>query len=285
MSVASALAGGDALDGCLVFASAPRSELAEANLSRFRALAPHAEVVDLDKDAPLTAGIALARALACWHADGRIRDAMVDITTFRREELLMLLAILRGLGIEKGGAGEIAYVGAGDMGKQLSGSVKGFRSVIGYPGAMIPRAPTMLVVLLGFELRRAESIIENYEPDQILLGVGGPESSVSRKLQATNNGFFEQLRDRYAALTRTFEFSAIDAVTAAADLQAAIEDAAGKNVVLAPLNTKLSTLGAGLYALRHPEVQICYATVEGYNEAEYSSPGTGVYVTPLGQLL
>jgi len=285
LSVASTMANAGVLAGGLVFASSVRSVLAEANLARFSALVPDADVVQLDKEDPLGTGSALAGALTQAHAAGWLGDAVFDITTFRREELLMLLAILRGLGLTPTVSGEVVYVGAGAMGKPLSGAVKGFRSVMGYAGAMVPRSPTLLVVLLGFELQRAQSIIENYEPDQILLGVGGPKTSVSAELHATNKGFFDQLRVRYAALTETFEFSATDATAAALELQTAIGDAAGRNVILAPLNTKLSTLGAGLYALKNPSVQICYASVESYNESEYSSAGSGVYVSPLGELL
>jgi hypothetical protein len=56
------------------------------------------------------------------------------------------------------------------------------------------------------------------------------------------------------------------------------------NIVIAPLHTKLSTIGVGLYALEHTEAQVCYAPVEEYNETAYSAPGRDIYTIPLASL-
>ena len=47
---------------------------------------------------------------------------------------------------------------------------------------------------------------------------------------------------------------------------------------------KLSTLGAGRYALSHSSTQICYAAVDEYNVAAYSAPGSFIFVMPLAPL-
>jgi hypothetical protein len=70
-----------------------------------------------------------------------------------------------------------------------------------------------------------------------------------------------------------------------ADLEKIIRLDSESNVIIAPLNTKLSTVGAGLYALRHKAIQICFPPVGEYNETTYSTPGPDAYVVSLADLL
>ncbi len=50
------------------------------------------------------------------------------------------------------------------------------------------------------------------------------------------------------------------------------------NVFIAPMNTKLSTVGVAGAAFRHPNVQICYASATQYNIRGYSTPSDQVLV-------
>ena len=88
-----------------------------------------------------------------------------------------------------------------------------------------------------------------------------------------------------ANVAGNFEFSARDPLQVVRELSSAIDGGTDANVIIAPLNTKLSTLGAGLYALGHPEIQICYAPVRRYIEANYSTSAQELFLVPLSELL
>jgi hypothetical protein len=53
------------------------------------------------------------------------------------------------------------------------------------------------------------------------------------------------------------------------------------NVVVAPMSTKPSTLGALLLAEEHPEVQITYCVPGEYNVRDYSSGAEALFVDGL----
>ncbi len=197
----------------------------------------------------------------------------------------MLLAVFRLIQIPSNTNCEIAYVTAASMSDWMSGQVTGYRSVIGYAGEIRPSRSTKLVVLMGFEYSRARSIIENYEPRFLVLGKGSKSESISEALHSLNEKFFQELRGQYDNVGKTFEFSARDPLAVAQEMEKAISLNSESNVIVAPLHTKLSTLGVGLYALKHREVQICYAPVAEYNEAAYSVPGRDIYLVPLKSLL
>ena len=270
---------------CTCFASARRSERTEAHLAEFRALLPSASVEELDTADPLATAKRLFDVLSAEMAETGLRDLVMDVTSFRREELLMLLAILRTLAPSPGTRSEALYIGSGPMAEWLSGQVTALRSIVGYAGDMWPSRPTTLVVLIGFEFARARSIVENYEPRTLILGKGMISQSISEGLGARNDEFFRELHSQYDNVVGTFEFSARDPFSTAEALERAVLLDGSANVIVAPLHTKLSTLGAGLFAARHPQVQVCYAPVDIYNEQEYSSIGSDAFVVELDALL
>jgi hypothetical protein len=50
------------------------------------------------------------------------------------------------------------------------------------------------------------------------------------------------------------------------------------NVIVAPLNTKVSTVGVALAAFDNDRIQLCYAPVEQYNRDSYSRPSELCFV-------
>ncbi len=272
-----------------VFASKNRSERAEANLqSLSRRLGGGINPVELDVESPLSIAVELAKAIEKFIEQVGDDAAVIDVSSFRREELLMLLAILK-LKLTNGrhlDLWSLAYVGARNMGEWLSGKVTSVRSVLGFPGDVRPSRSTRLVVLLGFEVNRARSIIEEYEPKQIVLGMGYKSESITDDLYDRNKALFDRLGQEFQdTIENTFEFSARDPLKVQFELDAIVGNDNQSNVVIAPLHTKLSTIGTGLYALSHPSVQVCYAPVEEYNEDAYSAPGPDVYLVPLDSIV
>ncbi len=264
----------------IVFVSEGRSELSQERVGAVRKQHPNLRPIELQMGDPLATAETLQKAISSIS----LVDAVIDVTSFRREELLMLLEILRGIDSSKRRNCELVYVTAGDMSDPLSGKVTQCRSVVGFAGEIWPSRPTRLVVLMGFEIPRARAIIETYEPRHLILGRGRQSESINDDLWRKNDAFFKELRSSYANVESTFEFSARDPMAVLAELEREIPTLEESNIVLAPLHTKLSTIGAGLYAQRHRNVQVCYAEVGAYNEEAYSTIGETAYVLPLTHL-
>jgi hypothetical protein len=269
----------------LAFVSRERSPLAERNLGVLRAKLPHLKQVELEIGKPM----ATARTLAVTMHEAIRRDGLdqtlIDVTSFRREELLMLLAVLRNSDLRPDCRCMLAYVASESMGENLSEDVTELRSVIGYAGDIRPALKTRLVLMMGFETHRARSIIEGYEPDEVLIGVGRQADSINPELHRRNLEFSEEVKRMSANVVGNFEFSARDPLQVVRELSLAIGDTVDANIIIAPLNTKLSTLGAGLYALEHPEIQVCYAPVRRYIEANYSKSAQQLFLVPISELL
>lgn len=278
-TVASSAPNGMCRKGVL-FVSEGRSDLADAKVKSIISAHPNLNVVELRISDPLATADAINDAVQSIS----LVDALIDVTAFRREELLMLLEVLRGIDAQRRRNCELVYVSAGDMADTLSGKVTQIRSVVGFAGEIWPSRPTRLVVLMGFEIPRARAIIETYEPRHLILGRGRQSESISDDLWKKNDAFFKELKSNYSNVESSFEFSARDPLAVLAELEKAIPTSEPLNVVLAPLHTKLSTIGVGLYAQRHRKAQVCYAEVGAYNEETYSKVGTSAYVFPLTQL-
>jgi hypothetical protein len=271
-----------------IFTSKRSSDRARGNIDALnRHLNGELISVELDKSAPLEVASELTRAVGDFVERVGLDAAVVDVTSFRREELLILLAILRSKLSDRNllHRWTLAYVGALEMGDWLSGKVTSVRSVFGFPGDIRPSRSTRLVVMLGFEVNRARSIIEAYEPKQIVLGMGYKTESINETLYVRNKRLFEHLRQEFQeSVEATFEFSARDPLKVQLELDEVIGANDNSNIVIAPLHTKLSTVGAGLYALNSTGVQVCYAPVEEYNEDAYSAPSPDVFLVPLNSM-
>lgn len=211
-------------------------------------------------------------------------DLLVDITSMSREMLLSLLAYLNSkLLIDR-----TTFLNncAESYGDWLSKGVLEVRSILGYSGVLYPSRKLHLVILAGFEEERVISIIEQFEPNKITIGYGDGNPVVNEELEEKNIGYFTSIKmnllDRLGyseSNIAEFDFSSTDP-----DLvKLALEEVLGSNfedynIIISPLNTKISSLGVGLYALEHNEVQICYAEAEIYNYPNYATASDIVQV-------
>lgn len=264
----------------ILFVSEGRSDVADEYVRSAKNAHPSLKIVELKIADPLATADAINSALTSTS----LVDAIIDVTAFRREELLVLLEVLRGIDSGKRRGCELVYVSAGQMADTLSGKVTQTRSIVGFAGEIWPSKPTTLVILMGFEIPRARAIIETYEPRYLILGRGKRSDSINENLWEKNDAFFRELASSYANVEAVFEFSARDPLAVAEQLETAITTSAKSNLVLAPLHTKLSTIGVALYAQRHRNAQVCYAEVGAYNERAYSTVGDDAYMFSLTQL-
>lgn len=211
---------------------------------------------------------------------------MVDITSFTRESLIMLVRILSKL---RGSRTTLMFIYANareysvdrpDDTKWLSDGIRDIRPVLGYPGYMRPSCDTHMIVMVGFEDERALELIRACEPTHVSLGLCDPRQPGTEPHQDTN---IERLSRLQSVLpdVRIFTFSGYDAVNTERDLQDQIGVFPGCNVVIAPMNTKISTVGAALAGLHDESIQLCYAAPYFYNFDHYSLPGEDYYLFSL----
>lgn len=201
-------------------------------------------------------------------------DVVVDITAFRREELLVMMRMLHH--VRRSGAGcYFLYVPAKAYSPDwLSRGVVECRSVVGFPGSPVPGRPDHLVLMLGFELDRARALIEYYEPARVSLGAGSPDGSISPEFYRRNVEVFDAfLAYALPSGTSLFEFAPDDPLATLRALRILLDVNPAYNQIIAPLNNKVTTIGAALVALERPDVQIVYAPAAAYNEGDYSTPG------------
>lgn len=207
----------------------------------------------------------------------------IDTTTFTHETLLVLLRILN---LRKDNLGDIrvCYVGAkeystnmeSEADKWLSKGVDEIRTILGYPGFTDPTKENHLIILFGFEFERTRKIIEEYEFDVITLGFG--DQPIQDNHMKINCRRHKQLLIEHPK-AREFKFSLRDPILTKTQLLEYVnsEEVQGFNTVIAPLNNKLSTIGAGLAALENKDIQLAYAKATIYNTAGYSVPNDDIY--------
>jgi len=215
--------------------------------------------------------------------DNENPNILIDTTTFTHETLLVLIRLLEN---KKSQLGDIfiSYVGAKDYSvreekdedKWLSKGVDEIRTVIGYPGFTDPTKENHLIILFGFEYDRTIKIIEEYEYDSISLGFGN--QPIQDNHMKINYERHKKLLERYPEAS-AFNFSLIDPLESKNQLLNYIKEAdiSEDNIVIAPMNNKISTIGASLAAISNENIQLAYAKASLYNTDGYSSSSDKVY--------
>jgi len=214
-----------------------------------------------------------------------LRLCLVDITAFTQEALLILLQLV----VRKlGGTGceiDFIYTAANDYSvnegvkskKWLSSSIGAIRSVLGYSGEFDPAKPLHLIILMGIEVDKTVKLINTLEPAKLSFGLGRKYTSVKLGHTELSQLNYDKLPIARSA-TDSFAFSCTSPSQTFKDLANYIAKFPEYNTIIAPQNTKLSTMGAGLFAMENPDVQLCYAPANKYNIDGYSAPDDFCYI-------
>jgi hypothetical protein len=196
----------------------------------------------------------------------------IDISTFPRLELLLLLRYLKML--NTGEKIRILYTKPKKYGQWLS---KGFKEVVTVPsfaGTQIPGRKKLLIILAGFEEERMIRLWEEHEPSKTILVMGDPPTSASfleiNKLRSHMIRNRENVHEERAAANDPF--SARDALENL--LQNHKRD---YNIFISPMNTKIQTVGLFLLAQRYSWFQITLAVPNDYNVTGYSSGAEEIF--------
>lgn len=226
------------------------------------------------------------------------KSITLDITTFNREALLSALAILRWAyprgrirlvhvtpeEYNRRGRQEFERIRANLEKSQdmqvprqsqyvwLSRGFRKLRNAIGFPGEQKPLLPSLLILLPGFEVERALTIVENQEPSRVLLGrsVDHMQDVFHRRHLESKAAILQLLRGRQPV--EEFDFSCTDIRSCEATLESIVcRHREGNNIFVAPMCAKIGVVATYLVAERHPEVQVTYCVPGEYNVHDYSS--------------
>ena len=205
------------------------------------------------------------------------KEIFFDITSLSHEILVVIVGLLNELDLLKNT--NFLYTQANQYGEWLSKGVNQIRSILGFSGLMYPSKKLHLIVLLGFELERAESVIKSYEPAKLTLGIGQREQSISDEIFDINSKTKKEIENLIFSSgldienIENIDFSCLDPGLTRDQLLNyinSLDDREEYNIIIAPLNNKISTLGVALAALKNQDLQICYADAEEYNYENYA---------------
>lgn len=261
------------------------------NLKKIEKHIPHLKTVEHPKNNPIeTYDLILNEINEFFEhsvADTRLTLA-IDVTTFTREVLLILFKVLNQKQyIEKTDI-QLLYTPAESYPcGWLTKGVRYIRSVFGYSGMISPSKKLMLVILNGFETERTEEIINSFEPNGILLGRPSKEDSINSDLSNEGQEKFSQIKNKYSSnIIEEFEFSCLEIDKTMIIIEKLIHKYEDEyNIVLSPLNNKISTIAVAMLALKNDNLQVCYASANQYNINEYSKPSDFFLVFKMNDLL
>jgi hypothetical protein len=214
-------------------------------------------------------------------------NALIDITTFNHEFLMIcmhLLSIRRNISdicCLYSSAEE--YCPQSDLQeKWLSKGCKEIRPVLGYSGMLLPSQKNRLIIIVGYEYERALDVINMLEPNAITLIYGEAQKATTEKNKEANKYYMSTVKDlSYGYSDEKIETLSIpcnDPDKAAIILEKLYEEYQDENVIVIPMNNKLSTLAVVKSLDQNEDVQVCYAPAHVYNELNYSTPGNTCYI-------
>lgn len=236
----------------------------------------------LDTAHPLVTADSMVKAL---HGASKnvLRHVVIDISTFTREAFLILYRLIDTLWDDRT-TKYFVYARAQEYStdckledKWLSRGIADVRSILGYPGRFEPSRRLHLIVLVGFEYDRVAELIRRCEPSVISLGqamTSEPDGQSHLEMHRYN---YERLRSVFGEVSR-FEFPGYDSDGARDAILSEHRTCKDYNCMLAPMNTKISALGAAQAAILEPSIQIIYAQAIIYNVQAYSRAGDVCYL-------
>lgn len=215
---------------------------------------------------------------------------LVDITSFTHEALLIFLAICNQfldnaqIDYTYCNASIYASENSGCKEQWLSRGIKEVRSVLGYAGDIKPLNKTVMIMMVGYECERAWQVIDSVSPEKLIITYNDASGSTDQTNGDASFIHANLLKD-LAAYYQNVEQYMIPSNNPF-DTKKELEKVISKiepdvNIIIAPMNNKLATFGAGLVALDRPDIQLCYAPATYYNTSSYSVEGDSCYLFSL----
>jgi hypothetical protein len=264
-----------------VSASVPHIELINENLSIFTKKG--FSRLDINNSKQLTTANNILSAINDTLKDKPESSFLIDITTFTKQTLLILLRLLRNV-LNTDNAVQFLYTPASDYSiglpyeeKWLTKGVLGVNSVLGYSGIIRPSRPYHLIILLGYEVERASALINAYEPSKITIGYARKSDSISSDHYDLNKQKFIDLVAEFPH-AEAFEFSCSKIEECKTDILQQAQKYTSYNVIVSPMNNKISTISSALAAFENKDIQVAIAIPAIYNYENYSEPSANCNV-------
>ncbi|MDP4236203.1 MAG: hypothetical protein Q8919_07150 [Bacteroidota bacterium] len=211
-------------------------------------------------------------------------NLLVECTTFTHEAILILLKLidlkrnlLGNIYVSYVGAKEYSYNIRDNKDKWLSTGVKSIRTILGYSGYTDPMRKNHLIILFGFESERTKQIIDEYQYEYITLGFGSDSMQIEH--QKINRERHQKLLLEYPN-AKQFSFTLLDPIETKNQIlqYLSTDNYRLMNNVIAPMNNKISTIGAGLAGIEDPNIQLAYAQANIYNIDGYASASDDLFL-------
>ncbi len=215
----------------------------------------------------------------------------VDITTFPRQELMILLRYLDSHPAR--GRIRLVYVEptkyATESGREearwLTRGVRSVHAVPGFCGIQYPQLSKLLIVILGHEGERTHITVRRHQPDQLVLLPQGEEQyhgGLSEIAGRENKNMISQFGAESLWESRLPARGVVETVEAIGNIFERYKHT--HNVFIAPNGTKLQLIGTYLVARKLVELQVTYATPVVYNWQRYSTGIGPVWEMTLNRL-
>lgn len=248
-----------------------------------------ATCIEMKHSDPLITADNILKAFTKLANKVKVTSVLVDTTTFTHESLLILIQILGvafpHVKVSYAYTNASAYDSENEKdNKWLSKGVGEIRSVLGYPGDILPTRKTYLMVIVGYEYERAASIINSLEPSSLALGFGRADNATTEKDQGANEHYLNLVKQMASSYQNIdcFEVKCNDPFETSRIIKEKTDAQNEMNTVVVPLNNKISTLGVALAAIKNEKIQLCYAPASVYNYSDYSKPGDHCYIIDMG---
>lgn len=178
----------------------------------------------------------------------------LDISTFNRQNLLVMLQLLRKvLNVPDI---EIIYTIPEKVNQEISKGACGFSNIPFFEGRFLIEKRKLLILLMGYEIDRPLLLWRELEPSRVILVEG---------FEPTAGNFYERNR---LAVEELHKFGCSEVMQICANDPHKARDQLSKifkkelesyNIFVSPLNTKLQALGLYLAWENNPDVQIVIA--------------------------
>ena len=198
-----------------------------------------------------------------------------DITCFPRDVLLIILYVLRSLSridqvVCVYNVAQDYSTQQSDISKKwLSKGVSSVSPVIGYRGVLRPDRPLQLVGMVGFDDQRVVQIADILSPKSLVFAHGDTQFKERKWLVSQSKDAVNVLMNRFDE-SREEKFICEDGQSVSAMLDRVKAAQPDDNLVVVPMNNKISTLFAATYCLKNRDVQVCYGGALIYNHTHYS---------------
>lgn len=188
-------------------------------------------------------------------------EIYLDISTFNRQNLLTILYLFR----KKNGINKITcyYTIPKKTNEKISKSACNYSTIPLFGGRQSIDKNKLLLLLVGFEFDRARYLWEKVEPAKTIIAIG--DKPTDYKFLKFNKKIVSDLRKLIPS--SDVNISARDPFTAQQDIEKIIKKyRASYNIIVAPMNTKIQTLGLYLAWERYPDIQIVYSCPEKFGD-------------------